>query len=402
MWSNTNFWLLLLGQGVSVLGDQCWFVALPWLVLELHGSPVDAGLTRALEWLPYILFALVAGVLVDRWNRRRLLIIIEIGRAVALLVIPTLALLGILQSWHVFVVAFVLSSLDVFFNVGLAAVVPALVPKEQLTQANSAMESVFSLTAIIGLPLMGALLALIGAPGLLALDGVSFLFSLAVLIILRFPSPPARVTSLSWRQIGCDISEGLGFIWHDRVMRSIATLNFVGNLTNASLLILSIFYLKEVLHLPEEVLGFVLGMAAFGTFMGAFFNPRLVRKVGHGNAVVFGFGLGLLPFLFYSLTDNWVWLGLGHFIFGLALIHININTNVIRQTVVTRDMLGRVIGSARMLAYTSLPLGSLGAGLLAEWWGVHPVFYLAIAARLGLIVLAYFSPLRGYRLSKSC
>ena len=396
---NRSFWLLLLGQAVSVLGDQCWFVAMPWLVLELTGSAVDTGLTRALEWLPYILFALVAGVLIDRWNRRRLLIGIEIGRALCLLTIPALAWLGVLQVWQLFVIAFVLSSLDVFFNVGLPAVVPGIVSKELLTQANSLMESAFSLTAIIGLPLMGGLVAIIGAPAVLAFDGFSFVFSLVVLLILRFPPPPATAKTLSRRQFWSDIGEGLGFIWRERVMRSIASLNFLNNLTNASLLILSVYYLKEVLNLPGEVYGLVLSSAAFGTFLGALFNVRLVRRVGHGNAVVLGLVLGIAPFLVYSLTSQWLLLALGHFFFGMALIYININTNVIRQTVVDPEMLGRVIGSARMLAYTSLPLGCILAGWFAEWWGVIPVIYLALAIRVVLIGLAYFSPLRGYKLN---
>ncbi len=398
LWSNRNFWLLLFGQAISVLGDQCWFVALPWLVLELSGSSLDAGFTRALEYLPYILFGLIAGWLVDRRNRRRLLITIEVGRAVCLLAFPLLAWAGILQTWQVFLLAFILSSLDVFFNVGLAAVVPAVVAKEHLTQANSAMESVFSLTAIIGLPIMGALVALVGAPIVLGLDGLSFIFSLIVLLILRFPSPPKKITAFSWKQLQEDMLAGLSFIWRDKVMRSISILNFIGNMTNSCLLILAIFYVKEVLNLPGQVIGILLGAAAFGTFLGAINNSRLVKSTGHGNAVLFGLVLGVLPFLFYTLTDNWLLLGLGHFFFGLALIHININTNVIRQTVVAPDMLGRVIGSARMLAYTSIPLGAVGAGWLAEVWGVLPVFGIALGLRLLIIALAFFSPLRGYRL----
>ncbi|HEX2911639.1 MAG TPA: MFS transporter [Chloroflexia bacterium] len=397
---NKSFWLLLVSQAASVMGDQCWFVALPWLVLELSGSSMSAGVTRALEYVPYLLFSLIAGALLDRYNRRRMLVTIEIGRTITLLAIPFLALLGILETWQIFLLAFVLSSLDVFFNVGLLSVVPSIVPREHLTKANSYMESVFSLTAILGLPLMGALVGVIGAPAVLGLDGLSFLFSLAVLLILRFPSPAPRETRLSFRALSSDIGAGLGFIWHHRVMRSIALLNFLGNLANSSLLILSIVYLKEVLHLPAEVLGIVLALSAFGTFLGASNNPRIVKRLGHGNTVVLGFVLGVIPFIFYCFSDNWLLLGVGQFTFGLALILINTNTNVIRQTLVPPEMMGRVTGAASTLARFSLPLGYFGAGLLAEIKGVENVLLIGLGLRLVLIGVAGFSPLRNFWIKK--
>ncbi len=396
---NRDFWLLVVGQGTSVLGDQCWFVALPWLVLELTGSSSSAGITRALEQMPYLLFALIAGALVDRWNRRRMLLGLEVGRTLTLLFLPLMAWLGLLSAWHIFLVAFILSSLDVFFNVGIAAVLPGIVAKEHLTKANSILDSIYSLAAILGLPMIGALLGLIGAPWLLALDGLSYLVSLVAILFMRVPTPAPTGRRLSASQLGRDIGEGLRYMWQNRLMRWIAGLNFLGNFTSGTMTVLGFFYLKETLRLPGELIGIVLGLAALGTFTGAICNPRLVRRLGHGNTVLLGLGLGLLPFVIFGLSAEWLWLGLGQFVFGLALILINTNTTVIRQTTVPAQMLGRVIGSARMLAYISLPIGALVSGWLAEMWSPSGVFWLAAGIRLGLAGLTLFSPLRGYRLA---
>src|SRR6476619_5153931 len=135
LWRNRDYLLLFGGQFVSTLGSSISAIVYPLLVLELTNSPGAAGIAAALRALPYVIFSLPAGALIDRWDRRRVMLLCDLGRALGLITIPIAIWFNALSVWQLYIVAFIEGSLFVFFNIAEVAAIPRVVPKEQLTDA---------------------------------------------------------------------------------------------------------------------------------------------------------------------------------------------------------------------------------------------------------------------------
>ena len=181
-----NFALLWLGQLVSQIGDMVLMVALPFYVYQLTGSLLQTGLMYIVETLPRILFGSLAGMFVDRWDRRWTMIVSDFGRAAALLLLLAHSPSSL---WLLYAVACIQSIISLFFVPASSATTPTLVPEHQLVAANSLQSLNESVMRLVGPPLGGALLALAGIAGVVLVDSASFLFSAAMLLLIVAPKP---------------------------------------------------------------------------------------------------------------------------------------------------------------------------------------------------------------------
>src|SRR5437764_2037614 len=184
LWRHRDFLLLWSGQMVSAIGSQVSTLAFPWLILAVTGSPVLAGLIAAIRTLPYLLFGLPAGALVDRWNRKRVMILCDAGRAIALGSIPIAFALGHLIALHLYLVSFIEGTLFIFFGLAEAAALPRVVSQEQLSAATAQNEFVYSVSGLLGPSLSGALYSIGNAMPFLA-DAVSYVTSVLSLLFIK-------------------------------------------------------------------------------------------------------------------------------------------------------------------------------------------------------------------------
>src|SRR5919204_1804221 len=194
---NQDFLKLWGGQSVSLVGSQVTRLALPLAaVLTLHAGPVQMGLLGAAQLAPYILLGLFAGVWVDRLPRRPILIATDVGRAGLLALIPLLAVSGSLQLAHLYVIGFMLGTLELFFEVAYMSFLPRMVGREQLPAANSSLQMSDSVAQVAGPGLAGVLVQALTAPIAIFVDALSFLGSAASLVLIQTPerrrlaSPP--------------------------------------------------------------------------------------------------------------------------------------------------------------------------------------------------------------------
>src|SRR5947207_7269255 len=186
LWSNTDFLKLWTGQSISEFGSQVSQLAIPWLAaVGLHASPFQFSLLGVLGFLPFILFALPAGVWVDRLRRRQILIVGDGSRAVLLALIPVLWATGALQMWHLLVLQFVIGVFTVFFDVAYQSYLPALIDREQLVEGNSKLQLTVSIAQIAGPSASGGLIAAITAPYAIVADAVSFAVSTVFMLKMR-------------------------------------------------------------------------------------------------------------------------------------------------------------------------------------------------------------------------
>lgn len=376
-----DFWKFLTGETISNLGSSFTLFALPLLVYQLTGSAVNLALSTAANFLPYLLFGLLIGAWVDRLDRKRMMILTDIGSALVIGSIPILAALGFMAHQVFFVawiygVGFASSVLTIFFQSGQFAAIPSLVNKDELVTANGRIQASYSAAQVVGPLLAGALLLKVSPAMLMVVDALSFLVSACTLSLIKtgFNLPDKREK----KSIRHDVAEGLRYVLRHPVLRNIslmmALLNFIGATTLAQL----VLFAERRLGATNSEVGFLYSAGSVGVVVLSLLAGPL-RKRWPFSKVALGALMteGLLTVLLSLTRWYWVAVPLWAVISGVGIL-FNINTGSLRQAIVPNELLGRVITIAGVLAWSAIPVGAFLGGLAIEWTGNVALVYGAI------------------------
>jgi MFS family permease len=226
-----DFWKFWSGETISSLGSSFTQFALPLLVFKLTGSALNLGIAFAFSFSPYLLFGLVIGAWVDRLDRKRVMIVADIGQAIVISVLPALFLLGVLNIWWVYGVAFLSTTLHIFTDSSQFAAIPSLVDQSDLITANGRIQASFFGATILGPVLAGALIFVIPAPTLLFFDAATFLVSATLLsqIARSFNMAATRVDERQHTSLRRDMTDGLRYVFGHPVLRNLSILLALGN-----------------------------------------------------------------------------------------------------------------------------------------------------------------------------
>ncbi len=381
---NRAFVTLWGGQSLSVFGTQVTQFSLPWLVLDINHSAVTVGALSAVSFLPYLLFALPAGVIADRWNRRAIMLVCDAARGLIVASIPVAYFMGHLTLVQLFVVAALMRFFTIFFDVGYTACLPNIVEKRQLSDANGKLEMTRSVAELSGQPLAGALVALFTAAGTLVIDTVSYVVSFISLATIRRPfSAPAvrREEGTFWQRMG----EGVRYVWGHPLIRALAVATAVGNLATSAILAVFVYRAREELHFNAAETGIFLASIAIGQFFASLIVGKIARKLPLGRQILLATIFQPLVPLAFALTGNlFLMTAIGIF-WGVAVTLLNVPSISLRQTIIPDHLLGRASAAIRMVAWCNIPLGSLAGGLIAANYGARATFVCA-AAVLALAV----------------
>ena len=391
-----DFWLYFSGQSVSQLGSSFTTFAMPLLVYKLTHSATNLAITTAAEFVPYLLFGLVLGAVVDRVDRRRMMLRTALGQALVIATLPVLSLLGVLEVWQIYAVTFVQSTLGILFSCGEFAAIPALVGEEELVTANARIMATNNVGPILGPALAGALVAFVPVAQLLFFDAGSFLVSAGCLALIRRSfnagMKPAVAAGSLVRSLLADVREGLRYVWQHPVLRSIsvmmALINFVCSTASAQL----VLFAKRVLHASNSEVGFLFACGALGIVVVSLTAGPIRRRLSFavtalGALIVSGLALTAMA-LVHSYPAALVLWGASSG-FGLLL---NINTGALRQAIVPPQLLGRVVSVAQVLAWSAIPLGAIAGAAAINATSVTAV-YATIGVLTACIALAFaFSP----------
>lgn len=387
-----DFWKFWAGQTASNFGSSVTQFALPLLVYQLTGSALNLGLTMVFAMLPNLLFGLFIGAWVDRVDRRRLMIGVDILQAFFVTSVPLLALFGLLQLWWIYVVVFCAGLLNVIFQSAEFAAIPSLVPNDDLVTANGRIQASYSAAMVLGPLVAGVLAAFTPAHNLLWIDVASFVVSATLLTRIRrsfnAEGPPRSTSILS------DIGEGLRYVWGHPVLRNISIMmclvNFVGTTVYAQLVL---FVTEHFAATPAQV-GLFFSAGSAGVVATSLLAGLLHRQFGFSKVALGSLMLsGILTTAMALTPFYWLGLGLWAVTQGLGIL-FNINTGSLRQSIVPRHLLGRVISVAMVLAWSANPLGALVGGWAIERSGDVALVYAVIGAATFLIPLAFwFTPL---------
>jgi MFS family permease len=383
-----NLWS---AETVSQLGSQVTLLALPLTaILVLRASAFEIGLLGTVQFLPFLLVGLPAGVWVDRLHRRPILIIGDLGRAVALASIPLASAWDLLTLGQLYVVAFTTGVLTVFFDVAYMAYLPSLVGREQLIEGNSKLEISRSTAQIAGPGLAGGLMGLFTAPGAIALDAVSYVGSAILVLLIRGQEPPPASPAQAGRsRMRSDIAEGLRYVSGHHLLRGIAACtaisNLFGQMTEVALLL---FAIRELGMGPGSI-GVAFSVASVAALVAAFTAGRASHWIGVGPVIAatppMAAAAGLiLPFATRStaLAVLIIW-GL---VVSFASVLYNVTQGSLRQAITPEPLQGRMNATMRFIVWGTIPLGALLGGALGDIIGLRPT--LIVSAVGGLTAMA--------------
>ena len=399
LWRHRDFMLLWIGQSVSRLGDQFTAFALPVLaVLTLNPSAAEMGILAAAATAPFLLFGLLVGVWVDRLRKRPVLILGDLGRGILVGSVALLGFAGLLRMTYLYLFAFVVGILTVFFDIAYQSYLPALVRREVLTDANSKLETTSSMAQVAGPSLAGVVVEVLTAPAAMVFDAFSFFFSTATL--LRIRKPEAKVQPSPGSSIGKDLREGLHVVLGEPRLRMIAGCTATSNFFSSALFALFVLFALDMLQLSPLALGLVQAIGAAGGLVGALAAKRVADRLGVGWTIISGaviFGFAMLPVAFATVSlAFWILSGsLALTLFGGLLY--NINQVSFRQTIVPIRLQGRLNATMRTIVWGTLPLGGLAGGFLGEALGLRMGILVAAAGGCFSFLWVLFSPLRELR-----
>ncbi len=390
-----DFWKFWTGQTISTLGSSFTSFVFPLLIYQLTGSSIALALTVVATVLPYLLFGLVIGAAVDRGNRKQVMVLTDLTRALVIASIPLAALHGFLSVGWIYAVAFINSALTIAFDAANFAAVPSLVDKAELVTANGRVQAGYSTAKIVGPLLGGLLIVVIPLPLLLLIDAASFVFSAGslVLITTSFNRPteakPAQTNLLQ------DVLEGIRYVLRHPILSRITLLllmvNFILPTTGAQL----VLFAKQWFAASDTQVGLLYAGGSLGTVIFAFAIGRLQRRSSLGTLALVALLLEGACIAIAPLS-HWYWgLLMLWIVRGGADVSFTITTYSIAQTSVPDKLLSRVITVIRVLTWSTASVGALLGGFAIERTHNVGLVYAAIGMLLCGITLPFFlTPLR--------
>jgi MFS family permease len=396
LWRNHDFIRLWSAQTVSQLGSQVTNLALPFVaILVLKATTFEIAALGVVDMLPFVLFALPAGVWVDRLRRRPILIAADWGRAVVLASIPAAYAAGILTLEQLYVVGFLTGTLTVFFDVSYQSYLQSLVEREELSDGNSKLETTRSAAQVAGPGLAGVLVGALKAPYAIAIDAASFVASAVFMTrIERTETPPEAIER---RPMRSEIAEGLRYVWRHPLMRPallwVATSNFFNSMLGAVLLVFAV----RQLHLTAATVGLIFSLGNIGVLAGAMLAPRIGRALGVGRALITLSAVGGAAWFFVPTAAGAraiPFLIASQLLFGFCALAANVVGISLYQAITPDRLLGRMNASRRFVVWGVIPFGGLLGGALGTDIGLRPTLWIAAVGSTFAFLPMLFSPYR--------
>lgn len=364
-----NYRLFVAGQSVSLIGTWMQMVAMNWLVYRLTGSALLLGVVGFTSQIPVFLLASVAGVLADRWDRRRLLLITQTLAMIEALVLAAVVLTGVVQVWQIIALSLILGLVNAFdIPVRQTFVVEMVENREDLSNAIALNSSLVHSARLVGPTLAGLLVAAAGEGVCFALNSASYLGVICALVAMRLTPRSHRRQQ---RHVFHELKEGFSYAFNFTPIRNILLLVSTVSLMGMSYTSLLPVFAREVHHGGARTFGFLMGASGAGALVGTLFLAHRASVVGLGRVIARGpllLGCGLTVFAF-STSFPLALAALA--VTGFGAMTVMSSSNTILQTIVEEDKRGRVMSFFTMSFMGMTPFGSLLAGSLANSIGVR-------------------------------
>ena len=375
--------LLWSGQAVSTLGTTASQIVYSLLILALTGSPAAAGVAAALRSAPYIVLSLPVGALIDRWDRKRVMVLCDIGRAITLASIPVAMALHVLTIWQLYLAALIEGSLFVLFDIAEVAALPQVVERESLPEAAAVNEAAYGVASIVG-PSFGAVLyQTFGQAVPFIADAVSYLVSVVSLTFMKTEFQTQRDEGAP-HSLKEDVPEGVRWLWRTPLVRYMAFLVGGLNLVEAGAPLL-VIVLAKAMGVSDAQIGVAFSIGGVGAIFGSLIGGQVQKRWSFRGIIVGSTWAMALLFFLYAVAPGYVWLGVVTALSMMAGPIFNVTQFSYRLALIPDELQGRVNSSFRLLAYGLNPIGAALSGVLIERIGAKPT---VIVFGLWLVALA--------------
>jgi MFS family permease len=387
-----NFWRQFAATGVSNIGDGMVHAAAPLLTLSLtNDERLIAGVSFC-SMIPWLVLSLPAGVYIDRFDRRKLMIVANIIRAALFGLIAFAAATGSLSIWIFMAILIGVGCCEVIFDMSAQAFLPQIVPDHLLEKANGRLSSLELITnTFIGLPLGAwAFVIAVGVP--FGVDAASFALAAMLVASIRIPSSavPAAEDQDICKSFKADLAEGLRWLWGNKLIRTLAIMLGITNMTVMFGDAIFVKYAAVELGVTGGAFGFLLALTAIGSILGGFLGDKIAKKLGVAQSIVYSyFVFGSVGIIYYFFPYIWA-VAIAASLMGLAGTTWNVVTVSLRQRVIPTELFGRVNSVYRFIGTGSIGIGALIGGQIAYSTNLRMPFL--VAAIIGLLALAIGGP----------
>ena len=360
-----NYRLYWFGMLVAITGWQVQMVAQAWLVFQLTNSPFYLGLAGMSQAVPTILLTMFGGVVADRVDRRRLLIVTQAGTGLLMLILATLVATDLVQVWHILLIAFMIGAIWAFDQPARMALVPHLVEREDLMNAVAMGSMIWQGSRIVGPAIGGILIATVGISVCFFLTSIGFLSMVVVILLVKVPRV---VSTASSHSVMHNLTEGIGFIVRHDIFLMLIAMTFFNSLFGLSYVTLMPIFAKTILGVESSGYGFLMGASGVGALIGTISIATLGNFKHKGWLIVGGGAMFGVTLFLFSLS-RWYYVSLGVlFLSGVvnSLYMTSVNTTL--QTLVPDELRGRVMGIYG-LTWSLMPLGGMIGGGVATFAG---------------------------------
>ena len=395
LWRHADFVKLWSGQTASLFGSAITGLALQFIaVVTLEASAVEIGLLGAVGTAPALVVGPIAGVWVDRLQRRTLMIASDLIRALLLTTIPIAAFLDILSMAQLYTVGFLAGSARVVFGLAARSYLPSIVERQRLVEGNAKLKISSSITSVAGHSLAGLVIQAISALAALLVDAVTYLLSAFCVLAIRSREEAPHISA---SPLLAQVRQGLGLVFGNPLLRAFAGCTTTSNFTSQVLFSLYILFGVRELGLNAAELGLIYGIGASGALVGALIGPWATARFGLGRTLVGGAVLGsleVLPVAFATPDLAMLLLLLSGFVGHFGWTVYSINETSLRQAVIPMDFQGRMNATMLFIGDGMLPVGALVGGVLGEVFGLREAITAAAFGSLLSFLWVLFSPAR--------
>ena len=375
--------------GVSTLGDGVRLAALPLLAASITRDPGAVAVVTLAGSLPWLLFSLVSGAVVDRVDRRRVIWQVDTGRALVMFGLATAIVFDATSIALLVVVAFLLGTGETLFDNAAQALMPAVVPRDRLEDANSRLYAVQITSQEFVGPPVGSLLFAAAMAAPFFLDAGSFVAAAALVLGIRGGRRTPRPETEARTRLRTEIGEGLRWLWRHRLLRTLALMLGVWNLLTTASGAVFVLFATEDLHVSTAGYGLLFSAGAVGSIVGSVFATRIIRSVGPGRALLAAVVISALANFVVALTSNAYLVGVMGAIGSLVAIVWNVITVSLRQAIIPDELLGRVNSVYRFLGWGMMPIGAALGGLVASAFGLRATYWIGGAVLLAMALLTF-------------
>jgi MFS family permease len=392
LWRNRNFMLVWLGSTIAHFGMQMYIITVPLLIYELSKSALAMSMMRAIDFFPNIIIGIIAGVFVDRFNRRKMMIWTSFIQVVSISGMVILLHTNSIEVWHLYILGFLIASAGYTFGNAHHSVLPQIVAKEQLTSANAKLSFVSTMIQMVGPGLAGAILVVFSYTSALMIYMLCLIINFFCVQLFQLNSPEKQTKKHN--TILNDIKEGINELFGNKTLLTptlaILFVNFAASLVIGVL----IFYIKDDLGATSTEVGLVFSISAVGGLIGASIVSKLRKRYGRGNIYTFCLLFDTLSMILLLMAPSWWAIGISLAIRTCSTTVSNIVYFTIRQEFTPNHLLGRVAGTSSMLMKLTLPFGLFIAGIWAEFFPIRILFAISTIIFLLIFIKLYFHPFR--------